>query len=88
MDHVHQVLKNELAVAALPSQKFGATAAWFRLNVLPHNLLNVLKRLALPGDLSEARPRRRRFLVFNTVGKVIHHARRTLLRLTMSAPML
>jgi hypothetical protein len=82
VEHVHHVLKNELAAAALPSGKFGANAAWFRLNVLTYNLLSALKRLALPGDLSEARPKRLRFLVFNTVGKVVQHARRTLLRLT------
>ncbi|CUS39686.1 hypothetical protein COMA1_90009 [Candidatus Nitrospira nitrosa] len=29
------------------------------------------EQLALPGDLSEARPKRMRFLVLNTVGKVI-----------------
>ena len=82
VEHVHHVLKNELAAAALPRGTFGANAAWFRLNVLTYNLLSALKRLALPGDLSEARPKRLRFLVFNTVGKVLHHARRTLVRLT------
>ena len=82
VEHVHHVLKNELAAAALPSGKFGANAAWFRLNVLTSNLLTVLKRLTLPGDFATARPKRLRFLLFNTVGKVVHHARRTLLRLT------
>jgi len=82
VEHTHHVLKNELAAAALPSGRFGANAAWFRLNILTYNLLNALKRLALPGDLSEARPKRLRFLVFNTVGKVIQHARCTLVRLT------
>lgn len=82
VEHTHHVLKNELAAAALPSGKFGANAAWFRLNSLTYNLLSALKRVALPGDLLDARPKRLRFLVFNTVGKVIQHARRTLLRLT------
>jgi hypothetical protein len=81
-DLTPSLLIHELAAEALPSGKFGANAAWFRLNVLTYNLLSALKRLALPGDLSDARPKRLRFLVFNTVGKVIHHARRTLLRLT------
>jgi len=85
VEHVHHVLTNELAAAALPSGQFGANAAWFRLNVLTYNLLSALKRLALPGDLLEARPKRLRFLVFNTVGKVVQHARRTLLRLTTVA---
>jgi hypothetical protein len=82
VEHAHHVLKNELAAAALPSGKFGANAAWFRLNVLTYNLLTALKRLTLPGDLRTARPKRLRFLLFNTVGKVVAHARRTLLRLT------
>jgi hypothetical protein len=50
-------------------------AAWFRLNVLTYNLLTALKRLTLPGDLQTARPKRLRFLLFNTVGKVVAHAR-------------
>jgi hypothetical protein len=33
IEHAHDVLMNELAGAALPSQKFGANAAWLRLNV-------------------------------------------------------
>ena len=82
VEHAHHVLKNELAAAALPSGKFGANAAWFRLNVLTYNLLTALKRLTLPGDLRTARPKRLRFLLFNTVGKVVTHARRTLLRLS------
>ena len=82
VEHTHHVLKNELAAAALPSGKFGANAAWFRLNVLTYNLLSALKRLTLPGDLRTARPKRLRFLLFNTVGKVVTHARRTLLRLS------
>ena len=85
VEHTHHVLKNELAATALPSGKFGANAAWFRLNVLTYNLLSALKRLALPGDLLAARPKRLRFLVFNTVGKVVQHARRMLLRLTTTA---
>ena len=82
VEHSHHVLKNELAARALPSGKFGANAAWFRLNALTYNLLSALKRLTLPGDLRTARPKRLRFLLFNTVGKVVAHARRTLLRLS------
>jgi hypothetical protein len=81
VEHTHHVLKNELAAGALPSGKFGANAAWFRMNVLTYNLLSLLKRAALPGEFWPARPKRLRFLLFNTVGKVVHHARRMLLRL-------
>jgi len=37
------------------------------------------------GDFRTARPKRLRSLLFNTVGKVVSHARRTLLRLSAAA---
>ena len=60
IEHAHDVLMNELAGAALPSQKFGANAAWFRLNVMLYNLLSAFKRVAMPPDLHRARPDGRR----------------------------
>jgi hypothetical protein len=81
IEGVHDVVKNELAGGVLPSKYFGANAAWLRLAVIAHNVLTALKRLALPAELLEARPKRLRFLIFNTPGRVVHHARGTVLRL-------
>lgn len=80
IEHAHDVLMNELAGWCLPSQKFGANAAWLRLNVLLYNLLSAFKRVGLPEEMHDARPKRLRFLVLNSVGKVVRHARETLLR--------
>ena len=80
IEHAHDVLMNELAGAALPSQKFGANAAWLRLNVILYNLLPAYKRVGRPEELHTARPKRLQFLLLNTVGKVVRHARETLLR--------
>lgn len=85
IEALHDVLKNELAGGVMPCGRFGANAAWFRLAVLTHNIFTALKRLALPAELLTARPKRLRFLILNTPGKLIHHARRTLLRLTQTA---
>lgn len=85
IEAVHDVLKNELGGGVMPCGRFGANAAWFRLAVLTHNIFTALKRLALPAELLRARPKRLRFLILNTPGKLIHHARRTLLRLTQTA---
>jgi hypothetical protein len=84
IEAVHDVIKNELAGGVMPCGRFGANAAWLRLAVLTHNVLTALKRLALPPELLQARPKRLRFLIFNTPGKLVHHARRTLLRLRWS----
>ena len=80
VEHAHDVLANELAAAALPGQKFGANAAWFRMNVILYNLLSAFKRLALPEALHAIRPKRLRFLVLNTLARLVCHARERLLR--------
>lgn len=80
IEHAHDILMNELAGWCLPSQKFGANAAWLRMNVLLYNLMSAFKRVGLPEEIHDARPKRLRFLVLNTVGKVVRHARETLLR--------
>jgi Transposase DDE domain group 1 len=85
VEHAHHVLTNELAAEALPSQKFGANAAWFRLNVMLYNLLSAFKRVALPPELHDARPKRLRFVLLNGIGKVVRHARETVLRLVGEA---
>jgi Transposase DDE domain group 1 len=85
IEALHDVLKNELAGGVMPCSRFGANAAWLRLAVLTHNIFTALKRLALPAELLSARPKRLRFLILNTPGKLIHHARQTLLRLTQTA---
>jgi len=85
IEAVHHVLKNELAAGVLPCGRFGANAAWLRLAVLTHNVLTALKRLALPPELLAARPKRLRFLFFHTAGRLVHHARRIILRLAAAA---
>jgi len=80
VEHAHDVLAHELAAAALPSQKFGANAAWFRMNVILYNLLSAFKRLGLPRELHQIRPKRLRFLVLNTLARLVCHARERVLR--------
>lgn len=81
VEAVHDVLKNELAAGVMPSKYFGTNAAWLRLAVIAHNVMTALKRLALPAELLTARPKRLRFLIFHTAGRLVHHARRMVLRL-------
>jgi hypothetical protein len=84
IEGAHPVIKKELAGTVLPCARFGVNAAWFRFAVLAFNVLTAMKRLALPAELLAARPKRLRFLIINTPGKLVRHARLVVLRLTRS----
>jgi hypothetical protein len=90
IEHEGRVLKEELAAGVYPSGKFGANAAWLRLQVLTLNLLEVLKAVGLDPDLRQARPKRLRFVVFTQFGRGrsgsdADHARSRILRVVTAA---
>ena len=81
VEHVHHNLVNELGAGVYPSGKHGANAAWLRLQVITHNLLQLMKAVALPPEYAKARPKRLRFAVFTHIGQVVRHAGRLLMRI-------
>jgi hypothetical protein len=70
IEHVHRTLKDELGAGVMPSSRFGANAAWLRINVLTFNLLTLLKRQALPSRYFNARPKRLRYELFTMPGRI------------------
>ena len=80
IEHVHRIVEDELGAGVYPSAKHGANAAWLRLQVLTHDILELLKAVALDADLRHARPKRLRFRVFTQSGRVVHHARSSFMR--------
>ena len=73
--------KNELGAGVLPSGKFGANAAWYRIVMLTHNVLCAMRRLVVPPELKNARPKRLRYRLFILPAKVIVHARQLFARI-------
>lgn len=86
VEHGHGVVKSELAGGTMPCGRFGANAAWWRLNVLVHNLLWFMKATTLPRDMAPLRPKALRLRLLNVVGILARHARRLVLRVSSSLP--
>ena len=78
----HAIAKNDLAGGVMPCARFGANAAWWRINSLVHNTLEVLKAKALPQPMADLRPKALRFQLFNQAGRIVRHGRSLVLRLT------
>ena len=73
-EEIHSILKSDLAGALLPSNQFGANAAWWALVVLAYNIHVLLQLLALPMDLQQSRFKRLRFQWINVPARCIRHA--------------
>jgi hypothetical protein len=81
IEHVHDELKNGLGGGQLPSAKFGANAAWFRIACFAYNLL-VAVRQAWPDEtLHTAKAKRVRFVLVHVTGRFSRDRRKITLHL-------
>ena len=80
-EEAHAVLKEDLAGGKLPSQLFGANAAWWHMVVLAFNLNSAMKRLVLGGSWVHRRMKAIRFWLINLPGRVLERGRQVFVRL-------
>lgn len=88
IEHVIDILKNDLGGGKFPCGTFGANAAWWRITCITHNLIQALKIIALPFSWFYTRMKRLRFRLFCVAGRIIKHARQIFLQLARGHPIL
>jgi hypothetical protein len=80
-EELHRILKDEMAGGHIASRKFGANAAWWNTAVLAQSLLSLFKHYFLPEECKKSRPKTLRFRFFVTLGRIVRHARRVVLKI-------
>jgi hypothetical protein len=84
IEHVHDELKNALAGGALPSQRFGANAAWLTLNAVAYNLASAIRAVLPDENLRTARLKALRFHLFQIAARVVRDSRKISIRFAAS----
>ncbi|MGI6496671.1 MAG: transposase [Kiritimatiellia bacterium] len=80
VEHVHDEMKNDLAAARPPSQKFGANAAWFALNAVAYNMAAALRAADPEPENRVRRVRGVRFHVLTAGARLSRLSRKIVLR--------
>ncbi len=70
----------------LPFDRLGRNAVWLELVLAAQDLVCFTQTLLLDGDLAIAEPKTLRYRLLHTAGRIVRHARRTILRLQGSWP--
>jgi len=87
-EEAHKVLKEDFAGGKMPSNEFGANAAWWQIAVLAMNIASAMKRIVLGGVWAKRRMKAVRFLLIGVPGRVVERARQLYLRLSRDHPAL
>lgn len=80
VEHTHDDLKNALAAGRMPSQKFGANAAWFTINAVAYNVAAALRAAAPTPELRAARIKTLRFEFLMASARLTRFSRKITLR--------
>ena len=70
----------------LPHHAFEHNQTWLELSLIAQDLLCWTKLICLDGELAKAEPKRLRHRLLHVAGRIVHHGRRTRLRLQADWP--
>ncbi|HEV8653028.1 MAG TPA: transposase [Actinomycetes bacterium] len=86
--HVEDRIRTATATGLrkLPFWGFAANDAWLTLVMTAQTLVCWAQALLLDGDLAVAEPKTLRFRLWHVAGRIVHHARRLIVRLDRAWP--
>lgn len=84
----HSIMKSDLAGGRLPSEHFGANAAWWQIMLVAFNLNAFMLRHVMPAPWAVRRMKYVRFALINIPAQVIRSGRRTIVRVPAGHPSL
>lgn len=87
VEQIIEELKNDLAATSLHHHGFWASEALFLTGLIAYNLLNCLRRLALPASLRTARLKRIALFLLHLGANEVRTGRQLLIRLARDHPM-
>ena len=76
----------DTGLANLPFHDFASNNAWMLLVLIAQDLIAWTQQLLLDGELAAAEPKRLRYALWHTAGRLVRSGRRTLLRLARDWP--
>ncbi len=85
-EEAHSIMKEDLAGGKLPSQLFGANAAWWQIMILAFNVNSAMKRLMLGEGWVNRRMKAVRLRLINLPGRIYEHGRQLFVRLSGGHP--
>jgi len=76
----------DCGLANLPFRDFDANAVWLELALTAQDILYWTQTLCLTGELARSEPKRLRYRLLHTAGRLAFHARQAVLRLPRTWP--
>jgi hypothetical protein len=80
MENFIRETKYGLSLDRFPCQEFHANGAYLSIGMLAYNIVNWLKRLALPGMYNKRLLKALRFRFFNVAARLVRHSRKVIIR--------
>jgi hypothetical protein len=75
-----------MGLRKLPFDRWRRNQVWLELVMMAHDLLHWTQALLLDGELARAEPKALRYRLLHLAARVVHHARRIVVRLQRTWP--